>query len=119
MYFPQEDVIGKLKFLRSPGILVDKPHNMYLQIAINTGVLSLLALLALWGGYFIEGVRLYFKADYSRWEERVGVAILGCVVAYLVTGVFNDSVVSVAPVFWILLGIGISMNHKIKNNYRQ
>ena len=115
MYFPQEDVIGKLKFLRSPGIIVDKPHNMYLQIAINTGIISLLALLVLWGGYIIEGIRLYWNADYDRWENKVGVSILAAVVAYLVTGIFNDSVVSVAPVFWILLGIGISMNLKLKN----
>jgi len=113
-YFPQHDVVGKLRFLRSPEILVDKPHNMYLQTAVNTGVLSLLVLLGMWGYYILQSLKLYWQADYSRWENRVGVALMASVVAYLVTGVFNDSVVSVAPVFWTLLGMGISVNLLLK-----
>ena len=117
-YFPQHDVVGKLRFLRSPEILVDKPHNMYLQTAVNTGVLSLLVLLGMWGYYILQSLSLYWKADYSRWENRVGVALLASVVAYLVTGFFNDSVVSVAPVFWILLGMGISVNLLLKEKFK-
>ena len=115
MYFPQEDVIGKLKFLRSSEIIVDKPHNLYLQIGINTGIISLIALLVLWGAYFIDGINLYYKSNYNKWSEKVGVSVLAAVIAYLAAGMFNDSVVSVAPVFWILLGIGISMNLKLKS----
>jgi len=47
----------------------------------------------------------------------VGVGIMVAFVGYAISGLFNDSVVSVAPVFWILLGMGISINLKLKNKF--
>jgi O-antigen ligase len=116
MYFPQDDVIGKLKFFSNPEIIVDKPHNLYLQIAINTGIISLLALLYLWGNYIFSSFVLYKNSDLSSWKNRLGIALMGAVTAYLVAGFFNDSVISVAPVFWIILGLGISLTILAKGN---
>lgn len=110
MYFPQQDAVGKLMYLGSTHKIVDKPHNIYLQQAINTGIISLLALLVLWGGYLLQSLIIYWQSDFKDWKARAGVAIMAAVAAYLVTGFFNDSVISVAPVFWILLGTGISLN---------
>ncbi|HMM70393.1 MAG TPA: hypothetical protein PKD08_07870 [Gudongella oleilytica] len=36
------------------------------------------------------------------------------VIVYLFTGLTNDSIVSVAPVFWILLGSGMAVNYKLR-----
>ncbi|PTV99084.1 O-antigen ligase-like membrane protein [Halanaerobium saccharolyticum] len=116
MYFPQEDVIGKLKFFSNPEIIVDKPHNLYLQIAVNTGIISLLALLYLWEDYIFSSFILYKNSDLSIWKNRLGIALMGAVTAYLTAGFFNDSVISVAPVFWILLGLGISINYLVKED---
>jgi len=109
MYFPHEDAAGMRIHMSRIGI-VDKPHNMYLQKAINTGVLSLIALLVLWGGYLLQSLIIYKNANLDDWRVRGGIAVAAAVAAYLATGFFNDSVVSVAPVFWILLGMGISLN---------
>ncbi|TDO92244.1 O-antigen ligase-like membrane protein [Halanaerobium saccharolyticum] len=116
MYFPQDDVIGKLKFFNNPEIIVDKPHNLYLQIAVNTGITSLLALLYIWGDYIISSFILFNNSDLSSWKNRLGIALMGAVAAYLTAGFFNDSVISVAPVFWILLGLGISINYLAKED---
>ncbi|OEG61893.1 MAG: hypothetical protein BHK79_01045 [Halanaerobium sp. MDAL1] len=116
MYFPQDDVIGKLKFFSNPEIIVDKPHNLYLQIAVNTGIISLLALLYLWGDYIFSSFVLYNNSDLSSWKNRLGIALMGAVTAYLTAGFFNDSVISVAPVFWIILGLGISINYLAKED---
>ena len=43
-------------------------------------------------------------------------AVFSAIVSYCVAGIFNDSVVPVAPVFWVLLGLGIAMN---KGTYSQ
>lgn len=116
VHFPQDDFIGKIKGFGNIAMLVDKPHNFYLQTAINTGVVSLLALLGIFGIYFIQGFKLYFNSDFSENYSIFGVSILVAVVGYLGTALFNDSVVSVAPVFWVLLGVGISINLKLIND---
>ena len=38
------------------------------------------------------------------------------VMAYLVTGIFNDQIMSVAPLFYGMLGLGIAINRLIKNS---
>lgn len=112
-HFPQDDFIGKIKAFGSIGILVDKPHNLYLQTAINTGVVSLIALLGILGTYLIQSLKLYFNDAFCENYSVFGVSVLVAIIGYLGAAFFNDSVVSVAPVFWILLGVGISINLKL------
>ena len=116
MVFPQEDYVGRFN-VGDEGmlnILVDKPHNMYLQTAVNTGVLSLLALLAVWAIYLFDSFKIYLKGNIESFAQYMGAATFLSVIAYLVAGLFNDNVVSVAPLFWILLGMGIGINRMIK-----
>lgn len=94
--FPQDDIDGKYRVYGDDTILVNKPHNMYLQIAINTGLLSLIVFL------IIVVISLY-RGFLSK--DVIIIAITSGILGYLVAGVFNDSVVSVAPVFWILIGL--------------
>jgi len=56
LYFPQYDFLNKLRYYQTGGIFVDKAHNMYLQTALNTGILSLLALLAIFGMYAVSSI---------------------------------------------------------------
>ncbi len=112
--FPQDDFIAKLNAGMDASTIVDKPHNMYLQIAINTGIISLLALLALWGIYLISSLKLYKGMTYDSSEKCIGYACFMAVIGYLVAGIFNDQIVSVAPLFWITLGLGISINERLK-----
>jgi len=112
--FPQDDFIAKLNAGMATTTVVDKPHNMYLQIAINTGVMSLIALLTLWSFYLCSSIRLYWKTTFNSLDKCIGLACLFSVIGYLATGIFNDHIVSVAPLFWIILGLGISTNIRLK-----
>lgn len=105
-YFPQEDYLGKLKFMRDAYIIIDKPHNFYLQTAINTGVPSLIVILILFGVCLIRHLKKILDLSNMGHSRNFSVVIFSAIISYLVTGLFTDSVVSVAPVFWILLGIG-------------
>lgn len=120
MYFPQYDYIGKLKMYQNGGIFVDKPHNLYLQTAVNTGLLSLLALIAVFGIYLVTSLRIYWKEKFSTFLPVAGLACFSAFCGYAAAGLFNDSVVSVAPVFWVLLGLGCSINSLLnKNNLKR
>lgn len=107
--FPQNDVRSKLNYLGNPYVILDKPHNMFLQIGINTGFISLLVMLALFILYIAQTVKKVFK-DRSQSLNAVRIGTMAGVVAYLVAAMTTDSVVSVAPVFWVLLGMGFGAN---------
>ncbi|MGE5390304.1 MAG: O-antigen ligase family protein [Deltaproteobacteria bacterium] len=108
-YFPQNDHIGKYVFLYSAEAIVDKPHNLYLQAWMNTGLLSLLAFIFLFGYYIISSLKLYGSKSNEE-IYSVGIACLAAVIAYLISGFMYESNVCVAPVFWGLLGLGIACN---------
>lgn len=111
MEFPQNDYLAKWWAYDTPNMVVDKPHNLYLQIAINQGVVALIAFITVVGLYIIDSMRLYLCKTYYEARQVVGIATMLGVVGYLGAGIFNDSVVSVAPIFWILLGVGVAINY--------
>lgn len=110
-HFPNHDYLGKLRVWPS-GIftMIEKPHNLYFQIAINSGMISLLAILALFAAYLRESAKIYWKCRFESFSESAGLGVMAAVVAYLVAAIFNDSIVGIAPVFWGLLGMGIAVN---------
>jgi hypothetical protein len=112
--FPQYDYVGKLNSFPNHRMIVDKPHNMYLQIGINTGLMSLLALLALYLMYFIDSMKIYFKRDINSFLEYVGVGAFTGIMAYLAAGIFNDQIISVAPLFYSMVGLGLAVNRLVK-----
>jgi len=108
--FPQNDYIGKINAYNTPFMIVDKPHNMYLQIAVNSGILSLVAFLAIIMVYIVSGIKACFMNQVPGKASHYGTGIFIGICAFLVAGLFNDSSIAVAPVFWILLGIGFACN---------
>ncbi|WP_341478086.1 O-antigen ligase family protein [Clostridium chromiireducens] len=113
--FPQNDFIGKYYAYDNPNIIIDKPHNLYLQIALNEGLVALFAFLSIVIIYIIDSIKLYaLKTEYSKSQILGSATCLG-VIGYLFAGIFNDSVISVAPIFWIVLGIGVSLNYITRN----
>ena len=86
---------------------------MYLQAALETGVVSLLLLLAFWGRYLIESFRLYRKKEGRDGVGLTGLAIFAGIAGYLLAGITNDSIVAAAPVFWGMTGVGMAVNRLV------
>ncbi len=115
LVFPQYDCIGKLRYLGNPYIIVDKPHNFYLQTAINTGLISLISLILLFAVYVCQSVVSILKdKEKDRLVFSVKFALFAGIIGYLISALSTDSVVSVAPVFWVLLGTGFAVNRFCK-----
>ena len=115
LFFPQRDIEGRLNGFHLTGIN-DKPHNMFLQIGVNTGVISLIALMTVYVIYFFDSIKLYWKRDFATFSDYFGVSAFAGIFGYLVAGVFNDQIISVAPLFYTLTGIGIAINYLIKKD---
>ena len=84
-------------------IIFDKAHNEYLNIAVTTGIPSLMVYL-----YFISNI---IKKAIKGISKNIMIIPLFCsIIGYLVQGFFNISVVSVAYIYWIMLGILLNMS---------
>lgn len=115
--FPQNDLIGKYYAYNTPNMLVDKPHNLYLQIALNDGFIALLAFICIMIIYIADSLRLYaLRTEYDHPSIAYGSMTFLSVIGYLFAGIFNDSVISVAPIFWIVFGVGVSLNYMNRKN---
>ncbi len=109
--FPQNDILAKYySYGEGFFITVDKPHNLYLQIFYSHGLIAFIAFLVICIFYLVDCFRLYALKKTYRIEQIYGISVMLGVVGYLASGMFNDSVVSVAPVFWVLLGVGAALN---------
>lgn len=112
--FPHNDYVARYQY----DLLTTyykKPHNYYLQMGIETGCLSLVLMLA----FFVIFLKRGFAAAKGKChtqKEYFIRAILISVLGYLFAGMFNDSMVVTAPVFWCLLGIGAGgMDDRVRN----
>ncbi len=94
-------VYGKLT-----GHTVDKSHNELLHIAAVSGLPALFAYLIFLILIFKQNTRNIF-----RLSARSVIAF--AVLAYLIQSLFNISVIAVAPLFWVLLGILASQRKDI------
>ncbi len=83
--------------------MVEKAHNWYLQVALNTGIPSLMILFCLFGWPFWQLARHY---------QQLPVLLIGIslsLLAYAAYGLINDSSVMVSPYFWIWLGLAYKL----------
>ena len=113
--FPQKDYVAASK-MGYDRLTVTKPHNLYLQIGTQTGVVSLIAVLAFNIIYLLECLKLYWKQRAEGFLQYMGVAVMVAVIGYLISGIINDSTITVAPVYWCLMGIGLAVNHLVKKS---
>lgn len=110
--FPQYDYVDLIQD-GWEGLLITKPHSLYLQIGIQTGVLSLIAFLLFNILYIVQSLRLFYKRTLNTFTERCGAGIFIAVICYLIAGLLNDSTIGVSIIYWTLLGIGFACNHMI------
>lgn len=113
--FPQQDYVGKVNNSFDTQVIT-KPHCMYLQIGVQTGVLSLIAFLVFYAIYFFQSLRLYLGGRFESFAAQAGVGIFIGTVGYMVCGISNDSMITVSPVFWTLIGIGFAANALARKN---
>ena len=93
--YPQE----KYREFKDRMLILDKAHSEYLQIGVTLGLPALIAYL-----WFLFGL-LKKNLQTINSNQKYQIAVFLAVVSYLVQATFNISVIAVAPVFWILLGL--------------
>jgi len=102
LFFPNNDYGGRHR-IGQDGVIYNKPHCWYLQMAAETGLLSALVMVAFLVLYLVGVGRNIKKISDRRRYIRLGAMALAAGL-YLLTALVNDSMVVSAPVFWCILG---------------
>lgn len=116
--FSNDDLVGMMNGGHDNQVIT-RPHCMYLQIATQTGVLSLIAFLVFYGWYLISSIRIYWNEKYESLLSKAGVAVMMGVLGYLMVSLTNDSMIVAAPVFFVLTGMGMGINHRLKKEKKE
>ena len=111
--FPNEDYVAMYNG-GYDGEHMTKPHNMFLQIAVQTGLISLICFLVFYFWYFGSSFRLYSKVGKNSPLAMIGIGILCGTFGYMIVAIINDSMVVIAPIFWTMIGIGLAINTILK-----
>jgi len=97
--------------------LVDKAHNEYLQIGVTLGLPALFFYLLLLANIYKNGFKVLMRLKKQVSELNIyHTALFMAVITYTVTALFNISVVSVAPIFWAVLGLNVAVYRMREQN---
>lgn len=102
IYFPNNDFLGRINH-GYENVLITKPHNIYFQIAIQSGLLSVVAYI----GIFIIFCVLFFR-------KKQFTAFFVSITSFMILGLCNDSMLGCTILYWIILGIGMGFIGKVK-----
>lgn len=111
--FPQYDYLY-LNYSGDIDSVLTKPHSLYLQISIQSGLISLIAFLAFFVMYLIQSFKLYISCAFTKISQQIGVAVLLCTISFLVSSLSNDSSITFSPCFYAIVGIGLAANKIVK-----
>lgn len=90
--------------------LPDKAHNEMLQIATSAGLLGLMVYLWLLVTFLVKGLGALRRARPPNRTLLVG--LMAAIIGYLIQIQFSFSIISVAPLFWLLLGLTTAVMQK-------
>lgn len=107
--FPNDDYVGKIN-CGFGSQTVTKPHNLYMQIWVQDGMFACLAFVILYILLAIQTFRQCFVKGKRNALCRLQIAIFSGVTGYMVAGIANDSTICVAPIYWVLLGLGFAIS---------
>jgi len=89
--------------------LASVPHNEYLQIAAELGLVGLGLYLAVLAGFFVRGFKALSRigSDTRKWML---IACMGAIAAQCVDALGNPGwrFADVSPLFWLILGTGMA-----------
>jgi len=85
-----------LVYPQSDYLIFDKAHNIYLQMLVTNGVFALITYCAICLNIFLYGF---------KFKKPIVIALFIAFVGYSIQAFANISVIDVAPIFYIILGI--------------
>lgn len=109
---PQNDYVYK-SYQNTTTVLVAKAHNWFLQEWVENGLIATLCLFTFYIWYLVRSIRIYHRCNLHDRYAILGFGIFVGTIGYVAAGIANDSNICTAPVFWVMMGLGMSLNRLI------
>lgn len=103
--FPQINKDGEVYL---PNVYVDKPHNMYLQVMLDTGIFGLIGFMTLLVGLLLKSNKA-IDLEKDIYKNTYLKALMLVITAYMIQGIVNDNHMTIQPIVYLLMGIGASL----------
>ncbi|OGO76524.1 MAG: hypothetical protein A2Y23_08035 [Clostridiales bacterium GWB2_37_7] len=91
-----------------PNNFVDKPHNMYLQVLLDTGIFGLIGFMILLIGLLLKANKA-IDLETDLYKNTFLKALMLVITAYMIQGIVNDNHLTVQPTVYLIMGIGASL----------
>jgi O-antigen ligase len=99
----------QLVYYQGRGVVVDRLHNLLLDHAVTTGLLGLLAFLALLAAGFGAAARTLLRGPDTR-TRLLAAGILAALFGHLVDLLFSFELTASAMVFYLLIGLAAALS---------
>lgn len=116
--FPQNDYVARIN-AGYQDQLITKPHSMYLQMGVQYGVVALIAFLVMAAMYAVQTIWLCWQLNFKDKYSCLALGLLMGIAGYGIMGISNDSCVALAPLAWIILGLGFAVNQILKKDLEE
>ena len=109
-HFNRTDNEYFLAYQKSRGKTVDKAHSEILHIAAVSGIPAAIVFVM-----FLATLFWHKRRDIFKFNSYTIVAM--CIVVYFLQSLFNISIITVAPLFWVFLGVFSRAENISKEEY--
>ena len=110
--FKQYDYVGLIKSQGTSNIIIDRPHNMFLQYSMDVGIIGTVAIFAMIIYVLIGWIKRSYKQGLEKSDLSYPAFV--SVVAFLVFTLLNDSMIVLSPFMWVCLGMNNALQQKEK-----
>ncbi len=107
--FPQNDYAGKMVYSDNTAMIIERAHNDYLKIWIQTGLLGLLCLLVFYGSLLLQAGK-HFVCPSNNLTAK-SILGFGCFLActgYMICSLFMDGSLYTTPIFYVFTGLTLA-----------
>jgi putative inorganic carbon (HCO3(-)) transporter len=98
----------QLVYYQGRHIVVDRAHNLWLDLAMSAGLAGLVTFAVLLAGFMRLAWR-GLRASSDMWERVVWIALTAAFIGHLVDLQFVFDLTASATLFWLLLALGVAL----------
>ncbi len=122
LLFPNHDYAAKAQ-IDKLGVIYNKPHNWYLQIAAESGIISLIMIIIMLIYILRSGcnkqTNLVLNLSGDKYILKfISIGLGVSIISYFMINMLNDQMIVTAPIFWMILGTYAGINEYIKEEQK-